>query len=185
MEVITLLHTTLVLAFIAVTAVLLAVTLTQRARVRDVVMTWPRVSPASAWPVVFVGVIVVLAVYSSNTGGTLPVWIFGGYVMGGVLWFAASVIASAIVVSRHGVVCGFTRRQHTVAWVQVTDYFETSDGRKSVFVFLYRQADGERGRLEVPVPRADMERLRFLVDESLEHRPTESAHRVPGRRATS
>ena len=182
---VSLLHTALVLAFLAVTAILLGVTILQRTRIREVVMTWPRLSLASAWPVTFVGLIAVLAVFASNTASTVPAWIFAGYIGGGLMWFASSVLGSSIVVSRHGVVCGFTLRENALPWVQVTDYFEREDGRRTLFVFLYQTTDGECGRLEVPVPRPDVERFRFLVDERLEQRPLSAPERVFGRRATS
>ena len=179
------LHTVLVAAFLAVTAVLLTVTVVQRIRIQDVVLTWPRLSLASVWPVVFVGVIVLLGVFAGNTAGPVPDWVFLGYVTGGTMWFAAVLLGTSVVVSRHGVVCGFGRREHALPWVQVTDYFEIPAGKRTIFVFLHRTDRGPGGRLEVPVPRAEVDRFRFLVDERLEQRPSAPRVPAPGRRATS
>ncbi|NNE71070.1 MAG: hypothetical protein HKN29_12005 [Rhodothermales bacterium] len=178
-------HTILVAAFLLVTAGLLGLTVHQRQSVRDAVMAWQIPRMAVAWPITFVGVIGLLAIYAFNTGSLVPSWVFVGYVMGGLMWFAATVIAGTVVVSRHGVVAGLGRRDKTLPWCQVTDHFEIEGARKSVTVFLYRSESNQTRRLEVSVPNAHRARFRRVVSERLEQRPPRTTERTPGKRATS
>ncbi|MFT4603756.1 MAG: hypothetical protein ACI9W4_000472 [Rhodothermales bacterium] len=179
-------HTILVAAFLSVTAALLLLTIYQRVRVADPLLSWQAVSVMAAWPVTFVGMIGLLALYAANAGSSVPGWIFAGYVMGGGLWFASVVVGASVVVSRHGLVAGLGRRESALPWCQVTDYFEAQSGRKTHFVFLYKNGgQTEASRLDVPVPAAHLERFRLLVAERLEQRHIKPAERVRGPRATS
>ncbi|MFT5141505.1 MAG: hypothetical protein ACI80V_002764 [Rhodothermales bacterium] len=191
MALVPILHITLVLSFLGVTAILLVATLVQRFRIHDVVMSWPKFSIVSVWPITFVGVIGLLSLYAYNTSTTVPAWVFAGYVGGGVMWFVGAVLGTCAVVSRHGLVSGFGRSESAVPWVQVTDYFEVpvsnsaSTRGRTQFVFLYRGSDGSQGRLEIPVPHVLVERFRFVVNERLDHKRPSASEYVPGRRATS
>lgn len=179
-------HTILVAAFLSVTAALFFLTVYQRVRVADPLLSWYSVSVRTAWPVTFVGMIGLLALYAANTGSSVPGWVFVGYVTGGALWFTSAVIGSAVVVSLHGLVAGLGRRESALPWCQVTDYFEAQSGRKTRFVFLYQSGGKtETQRLEVPVPAAHLDRFRLLVAERLEQRQIKPAERVRGPRATS
>ncbi len=179
-------HTILVAAFLSVTAALFLLTVYQRIRVADPLLSWHSVSVTAAWPVTFVGMIGLLALYAVNTGSSVPGWVFLGYVTGGGLWFASVVVGATVIVSRHGLVAGLGRRESALPWCQVTDYFEAQSGHKTQFVFLYQSSgQTETMRLDVPVPAVHLERFRLLVAERLEQRQIKPAERVRGPRAAS
>lgn len=180
-----LLHTVLVLAFLGVTFGLLVMMVLQRTRMHGVCMSWQRNAPGAAWPIVFVGVIGVLAVLAHNTANGFPGWIFAGYMLGGLMWFTAVVLGATVVVSRYGVVKGFDKRDSALAWIQIQDYFEVPHRSNIHFVFFFRDADGIHRRLEIPVPIALADQFRSLVTERMDQRQTPQSEPAQGRRAIS
>jgi hypothetical protein len=178
-----LLHTVLVISFVSVTGLLFAVTLVHRLRVRHVIMTWRASRPGAmpAWPIMFIGVVGLLYLYAINTGSGVPDLIFAAYLLGGVFWFAASLIAGTVIVTRHGVVHGIGRPGSALPWVQISDWFEVPTGRRTHFVFLFNAAGGGRQRIELPVPVPQVERFRFLVRDHLDDRIAAPIHHPAGR----
>lgn len=178
-------HTILVIAFLLVTGALLGLTFHQRRSVRDAIFSWQAPDVSIAWPITFVGVIALLAMYAFNTQSIVSSWVFVGYVAGGLMWFSSTVLSSSVIVSSHGLVAGLGRRDTTLPWCQITDHFELDRDKKTLFVFLYRTQEKGTQRLEVSVPSAHVPRFRLVVSERLEQRTARSRERTPGRRATS
>jgi hypothetical protein len=183
--VVELLHTTLVVVFVGITAVLLGLTLAHRLRIQNVLLSWRAFTPACAWPVTFVGLVSILAIYANNTASAVPSWIFAGYVTGGIMWFLSAVLGATVIVSRHGVVRGFGGQKNAVAWFQVTDYFEVAERRGTRFVFLCQAAEQSRRRIEILVPAVHVVQFRYLVNDRMEHRRISEPEPSQGRRAIS
>ena len=155
-----LLHMVLVIAFVGVTGSLLALTVIRRLRVRRVVLSWRSVSPARLpmWPILFMGIVAVLNVYAANAMPGNSSDVFAGYLFGAVLWLASSLLGGTVFVTELGIIRDTSRADESIAWVQVSDWFEA--GRGSVFVFIYEASDGTHRRLELPVPLEHVESLR-------------------------
>ena len=170
------LHLILVTSFVGVTALLLSLTVLQRIRIRRVRMTWRtnRVSGLPIWPILFVGTVTVFLVYAKNIFPTASVWIYLGYMAGGVLWFVAVMLSTTSVVTDYGIIPEIGRSGEAVAWGQISDYFEVQDERRVHFVFIYQDFIGVRQRLEVAVPSAEVDRFLSIVRSKLDTRIEES-----------
>lgn len=179
------LHTILVLSFVAVTAVLLAMTLAQRFRLRGVRLAWSsgRMGSWPVWPTVFMGVVVMFMLYSRNTVVVVDPMVFVGYFAGGILWFVAVVMSSSVIVTEYGVIPEAGRSGEAVGWGQVFDYFEVEDQKHIHFAFMYQDFLGERRRLDMPVPIQHADRFRALVRAKLDVQIEGSVERVSRRTA--
>ncbi len=179
------LHTILVVSFVVVTGVLLAMTIVQRVRVRGVRMTWisPRKGSLPVWPTVFMGVVLVFMLYSSNTVAPVSGMVFAGYFVGGFLWFAAVVLSGSVMVTEYGVIPEAGRSGDAVGWGQVFDWFEQEDGKRVHFSFLYQDFLGERKRLDLQVPEPQAERFRRFVRSRLDSPTDGTTQRVRRGRA--
>lgn len=167
---ITTLHIVLVASFVAVTGVLLGMTIMQRARIRGVKMTWvsTRMGSLPVWPSVFMGLVLVFMLYSSNTVATVDASVFFGYFLGGILWFVAVYLSGSVVVTEYGVIPEAGRSGDAVGWGQIFDWFEHDDDKHVRFTFLYQDFVGERQRFDVVVPGPHVDRFRQLVRMKLD-----------------
>ncbi len=177
------LHTFLVLAFIAVTALMLTVTLLQRIRVRRVRMTWLSGGkiPFPVWPLLFIGVVSLFLVYAQNVLPVVNGYVFAGYLLGGMLWYVAGVLTSTTIITDYGIIPEIGKMGDTVAWGQVSDYFEVVEGRKIILVFIYQDFLGVRRRLELRVPGSEADRFKSLVHSKLDTRIDFPTHQYVGR----
>lgn len=164
------LHIILVVSFVAVTGVLLAMTTVQRIRIRGIRMTWfsARLGSLPVWPTLFMGLVVVFMLYSSNTVTPVSGEVFAGYFLGGMLWFAAVALSGSVIVTEYGIIPEAGRSSEAVGWGQVFDWFEQEDEKRSQVTFLYQDLIGERKRLDVIVPRPHMEQFRRMVRTKLD-----------------
>ncbi|MDE2996381.1 MAG: hypothetical protein OXT73_06560 [Bacteroidota bacterium] len=171
------LHTILVVSFVAVTGVLLAMTLVQRLRVRGVKMTWisARMGGLPVLPTVFMGVVLVFMLYSRNTVAPVAPAVFLGYFTGGILWFLAVILSASAIVTEYGIIPEAGRSGDAVGWGQVFDYFEVESERRVHFAFMYQDFLGERKRLDLSVPHQHADRFRRLVRANLDV-PMEHPH---------
>jgi hypothetical protein len=178
-------HSVLVIGFVAVTGSLLGLTLVHRMRVRSVVLTWrsPRTATRPVWPILFVGLVLILYVFAANAVPDVPGTIFGGYVAGGVLWLMSSLASGSVMVTDFGVVREFGKPGDAVAWMQVEDYFEATDDSRTIFVFIYEAENGQHRRLEVPVPAGHVDRFRRIVRAHVDDRIETPVTHTVGRKA--
>lgn len=164
------LHIALVSSFVAVTGVLLGMTIVQRLRVRGVKMTWvsSRLGSLPVWPTVFMGLVLVFMLYSSNTVASVDPSIFLGYFLGGMLWFVAVFLSSSVIVTEYGIIPEAGRSGEAIGWGQVFDWFEQDEDKRVHFTFLYQDIVGERRRLDLVVPDPQVDRFRRLVRSKLD-----------------
>lgn len=167
---ITTLHIVLVASFIAVTSVLLGMTIIQRCRIRRVKMTWVsrRTGSFLIWPSVFMGLVLVFTLYSRNTLSAVDDSVFAGYILGGMLWFVATFLSGSVVVTDYGIIPETGRRAEAVGWGQISDWFEQNNASHARFTFLYQDLAGAHQRFDVLVPSTRVEAFRCLVRMKLD-----------------
>lgn len=164
------LHIALVASFVAVTGVLLGMTIVQRIRIRGVRMTWisTRLGGLPVWPTAFMGLVLVFMLYSSNTLASVDASVFLGYFLGGLLWFVAVYLSGSIVVTEYGIIPESGRSGDAVGWGQIFDWFEQEDEKRFRFSFLYQDFVGERKRLDLTVPGPQADAFRLMVRTKLD-----------------
>lgn len=165
-------HLLLLLAFIAVTSMLLLVTVVNRVRVRSVMLSWPngRFFGLPIWSTLFLAVVLGFVGVSTLQGHSVYPLIFVGYLLGGMFWFAAAMIMSSIHVTPHGIILNVNRNGRALAWSQIVDYFEFGDEQEGGIVFFFADGSGSRHRLEVHVPGVYQKRFAQIVRVRLESR---------------
>ena len=177
MDALSTLHVALLAAFLLVTALLLISSSGGLKRAADVALFWrdARVQPLPIAPLVFAGLMIVLLVSTQVVElGIRPI-LPAGYLLGGLLWFAASVLTPAVVITEHGVIAYTKSGRHRFAWRQVADYFYFERERVSGFVFFYTDRGGRRRRVQVIVPV----RHRIEFDHLLSHYLDARMERLP------
>lgn len=148
-------HLLLLVLFCIATTLLLVVTVVNRMRVRRVLQTW-RNAPLRGlplWPTLFMVIAGLLFVYAAVTNHAVHSLIVGSYLTGGLAWWLASYLASAVIVTEFGLVQHVNCQGQAIAWGQVVDYFAQTERNGERYVFFYLDAWGNRQRLEVEVPR--------------------------------
>lgn len=178
---ITTLHIVLVASFVAVTSVLLGMTIIQRSRIRRVKMTWVswRTGSFLIWPSVFMGLVLVFALYSRNTLTAVEDSVIAGYVLGGMLWFVATFLSGSVVVTDYGIIPETGRRaEAVVGWGQISDWFEQNNASYARFTFLYQDLAGARQRFDVLVPSARVDPFRRLVRMKLDQSTVAHKERI-------
>ena len=158
-------HLLVLLAFIGVTSMLMLVTVVNRVRVRDVILSWPngRFFGLPVWATLFLATVLgFLGVAVLQDQLFFPM-IFTGYLMGGTFWFAAAVIMSSVHVTPHGLILNVNRNGRALLWTQIVDYFEFGDEREGGIVFFYLDGEGARNRLQLRVPGPYRKRFSQVV----------------------
>lgn len=179
------LHLVLTAGFVVVTFALLGVSVLNRMRIRNTLLTWR----PGAWrtlpygPIFFAFLIAGFEVIALLSGRGVPVHLLAGYGAGSVAWFVASYVSSVVVVSECGIVADVYRRDTSVAWGRISDYFEFNCGRRRGFVFIHRDDDGSQRRLEIEVPARIYRELADLVDMQLRRRFEPSDRQAQGKTA--
>ena len=183
-DVLATLHLIVQVGFVSVTCLLLIVTVMNRMRVRHVRLSWRtgRLLGFPLWPTVFLGAMLLFFVGALVIAQAFPLKMVAGYVVGGLLWFASSLLSASVLVTEHGLIYHPNRAGHAVAWEQVTDYFKTTAGRTCYYVLFYLDATDTRRRLEVNPPQAQHAAFAQIMAEKLA-RFDLSAHQVYGKKA--
>jgi hypothetical protein len=148
-------------------------------------MSWrsARARHIPVWPIVFIGVVAIFLVYAQNTFPDVQIPIYAGYLLGGVIWFVAALLASSSLVTDYGIIPELGRSGNAIAWGQIVDYFEVEDGKEIHFAFIYQDFLGDRKRLEVSVPQTEVDRFRENLRSNLDSRMDVSEKHVVGHRA--
>ncbi len=166
------LHLALLIGFVSVTSLLMLVTVTNRLRLRRVLVSWRagRLFGLPVWPVLFLSVVLLFIGYALAMGHALDLSIFAGYLLGGLFWFASALLSATVVVSDYGVLQNVNHAARAIAWGQVVDYFEYARGKQKGYVFFYVDGSGGRRRLELPVPALHRQRFDAIVAAKLDAR---------------
>lgn len=184
-DVLTTLHQILQFGFIGVTFLLMLVTLVNRLRVRDVVLTW-HTGPffgLPVWPLLFLTAVFGFLVVTLLTEQAIAPELFLGYLLGGVFWFMAGWFSAAVLITERGVLRDANRIEEAIAWEQIVDYFEVGDERTHRFVFFYLDGADHRRRLELAVPPGRRPAFQHLVMRKLDTRYNLPVRQVYGKKA--
>ena len=178
-------HLVLLLGLIGAASLLLLVTVTNRLRLRRVLLSWRtgRLFGFPLWPSLFLAGMAGLTGYALGSGQLLDASLLAGYLAGGVCWFVAAWLTSSIVVTEYGFLRNVNCADQSVAWGQVVDYFEFATERRRGFVFFYMNGHGERCRLELPVPAGHYDAFREAVSRKLDARFEFAAQQAYGKKA--
>ncbi len=178
-----LLFTLAFVGFGAVTLALLVLTVRNRLRTPDALLSWTdrRVWRGAVWPVGFVLLMGACAVVSAGSEGGYAVWQLSGLMLCGMCWLVSVVIAHTVLVTDRGIVTHLNHPERTVVWDEVQDYFEGGPAPWH-YAFFHADARGKRCRQDVWVPRPlrrafseiteDMLHARFEVDTRESRRQT-------------
>src|SRR5690606_15640047 len=109
--------------------------------------------------------------------------LLSGYVVGGVFWFVAALLASTVVVTNFGLVGNVNRSDSIVAWSQVVDYFQFEHGHRGGYVLFYRDDSGTRHRMELALPLRHRACFQQLIHAKLDARFEFTMQQVYGKKA--
>ena len=157
-------------AFVGVTAVSMLVVIGQRIRLRRPLLSWPRpgfVAGLPPGPSLFLLLVGAGFGHAWLTGRSLPPAVLVGYPAGGLFWLVAAWMLRTVVVTEYGLVPDLSRIRRAVVWSRIVDYVVTSRDDHPHFIFFYR-ANGERHRLDLPVPPAHAPVLREIVRRKID-----------------
>lgn len=166
------LHAGILTVFVGATSVLMLTAVIHRLRVRRPLFVWRprRLRGLPIAPTLFLLAVSGVFVASIAAGRPIPPHVLVGYPAGGVFWWIARWIARSKVVTEYGIIHDVTRISQAVSWSQMTDYFIASDGHGPYAAFFYSDDDGERRRLTLPVPPADLPTFKRLLSRKIDHR---------------
>lgn len=170
---ISILHYAALSAFIGVTSISMLVAIMGRVRLRRPLLVWRR--PGSILhplqgPVLFLLLVGGGVGHAWLTGRSVPPAVLVGYPAGGLFWLVATWMLRTVVVTEYGIVHDLSQVHRAVVWSQVADYFTTTRQGQPLVVLLYRGPDGERRRLDLPVPQTHAAALREIIEQKLEAR---------------
>lgn len=183
-----LLHSALVLLFVAVTGLLMAVAATRRARMRRVRLSWGngRLFGLPLLPTVFLAIVVGLIglELASDESATSLGWVvLLGYLTGGIFWYTGAILSASVVVTDWGINRRIGGRTWVLPWHEVTDYLVNEHGRRLTYIFFRVNERGRKERFELEIPSARREQFRETVESKLDARFNYYVRRPLGRRA--
>ena len=184
-DILTTLHSVLLVGFLSVTLLLFLVTLINRMRVQHPILVWrpTGLSGLPLWPSVFVGTVLLLLVLACMVGQPVRPEVFAGYLLGGLFWFVASWLSCSVVVTEYGVVRNINRTADTMAWGQSVDYFFREESEQACYVFFFMDSKGRRQRFELWVPVTYQKRFQHVVKAKLDARFEFSMRQAYGKKA--
>lgn len=172
-DLLSIVHLTLLAAFIGVASLSMLLTVISHLRVRRMVLSWQDgplyglpVGPACFLLAALAGII-----YALYQGQPVRPSVLVGYPAGGAFWLIAAYLARSVIITEYGIIHDVNRISQAVAWGQIVDYFTVDDERGVRYVFFYTEAgQPERYRLEVTVPAARADAFDRLVTAKLDAR---------------
>lgn len=168
------LHAVVLLAFVGVTAATMLVAVSRRLRIRRPLLVWQS-GPFTRLPLgpsLFLVLVAGGVAHAWLTGRSVPLTVLLGYPAGGIFWFIATWMLQSVVVTEYGLVHDISRPRQAVSWSQVVDYFMTTKSGQCHVVFVYHGQDGALHRFSLPVPDAQVDALREIVQCKLDTRFT-------------
>lgn len=179
-----------VLGFFTIASTLLSVySITNSLRLRNVRLAW-NAGHILGYPLfasvflLFMALVTSLVVVRGETE-YYPTVI--GYSWIGVNWFLASFLSSRRYITDHGIVKNINEPSQTIAWHQMTDFFQSHQETRFAYTFLYRETDsngrlnGPLLRLQLTVPKRKAESFQRIVRLKLDRRgfiPSESLPKI-------
>lgn len=184
-DLVTVLHRIALSAFVGVTSASMLVAVLSRLRLRRPLLVWRQFGPYRftrfpVGPILFLLLVAGGIGHAGLTGRPVPPAVLVGYPAGGLFWFVATWLSRSVVVTEYGIVPDVHRVRRAVVWSQIVDYFTTTRDGQSHFVFFYRGSDGDRRRLDLPVPEAHAPVVREIVERKLDARFSVSGDDVYG-----
>lgn len=89
-------------------------------------------------------------------------------------WFVTSYYSSKHYITDYGIVKNINEPSQTIAWHQISDFFEQSSGHQRSFIFLYHVEDEnfyiQIVRLRLQIPEKKLDTFKKLVSHKLGHR---------------
>ena len=176
----TVVHLTVLAAFVGVTSVSMLVAVVSRLRIRRPLLVWREgpLSPIPLGPSLFLLLVAGGGLHAWWTGRPVAASVLIGYPAGGVFWFIATWLVRSVVVTEYGLIPNVHRLHQAVTWSQIVDYFTTTRSGQPHFVFFFRDDDGQQQRLDLTVPEAKAEAFRDLVQRKLDSRFRWAAERA-------
>jgi hypothetical protein len=166
------LHLLLLLGLLGITSAFLLVTVTNRLRLRRILLSW-RCGRAFGFPALPLAADVLLLaglIASIVTDQRAAATLLTGYLTAGSFWLAAATLAKTVLVTDYGIIINVNSQSRTIAWGQISDYFEHHSGRRTHYVFFYSDGTGIRRRLSLDVPARYKPRLEAAVAAKLDSR---------------
>lgn len=96
------------------------------------------------------------------------------YIIISCAWFTASYFSSKYYITDYGIVKNVNEPDQTIAWHQITDFFEQAGKKNSCFIFFYqKKGDGHMARvvrLPLRVPAKKLDSFKKLITHKLGQR---------------
>jgi hypothetical protein len=177
-----LVNTLVLIGFLAVTLALLGIAVTNRFRIRRVLLTWHagRFFGLPLLPAISLLITTGLLVLFASTNLSIHPGLLIGYLIGGGFWTVASLLLHAVVVTEHGLLCRQEGRRVVIPWTAVRDYCEHSPETLAGWTFVYSGTNGTRNVARLSVPRRHRKRFRHVIAQTLDPRFDASAAAVYG-----
>ncbi len=170
-----LLHSVLVLLFVAITGLLMMVSIVRRSRLRRIRLSWGngRLFGLPLIPTAFLTIVVGLigVELAVDGAGTSLGWVtLLGYLTGGVFWYIGTVLQTSVVVTDWGLSRRCRGETETLPWHEVTDYLANDHGRTTTYIFFRVDDRGMKQRFDLKVPAGCRARFRETVESKLDAR---------------
>lgn len=172
-DLLSIIHLTLLAAFIGIASLSMLLTVISHLRVRRMLLSWQggRWYGIPIGPACFLAATLIALSYALMQGYPVRPSVLVGYPAGGAFWLMAAYLARSVVVTEYGIIHDINRISQAVAWGQVVDYFTVDADRGVRYVFFYTEDDDpQRHRLEVTVPPSRAEAFHRLVEAKLNAR---------------
>lgn len=181
-----LLHSALVLFFMAVTGLLMVVSAVRRSRLRRIRLSWGsgRLYGLPLIPTLFLSVVVGLIGFelaSEGSGTPLGWMILLGYLTGGLFWYIGAILWTSVMVTDWGISRRRNGKTESLPWHEVTDYLSRDEGRKTTYVFFRIDERGRKRRFELEVPPTRRAPFKEVVESKLDARYNYYVRRPVGR----
>jgi len=167
------LHAAVLSVFVGATSVSMLLAIISRLRIRRPLHVWRygQFARIPIGPTLFLVLVAVAFGVAVAMGRTIEPHVLIGYPAGGVFWWIATWLCRSVIVTEYGIIHDVTCISRAVSWSQITDYFVTTgdDGWTYVALF-YRDDDGTRQRLNVPVPKTHKAAFEKLISQKLDAR---------------
>jgi len=179
-DVFSVVHLTVLAAFVGGTSVSMLMAVVGRLRIRRPLLVWREgpLAPVPLGPSLFLMLVAMGGLHAWWAGRPVAVSVMLGYPAGGLFWFIATWLVRSVVVTEYGLIPNVDRLHQAVAWSQIVDYVSTTRSGQPHLVFLYRDDEGRQRRLDLTVPEAKVEAFRDLVRRKLDSRFRGAAERA-------